>query len=78
MKYPPDVVYTGLKGAIGSPEDYNNNKKSGHFPSHFDLKIPMSETDQHKGSITGSLDAALNGMNIEGEVTKEKTELIQH
>jgi hypothetical protein len=41
-----EVLYTGLKRVIGSPEDYSKNRKNGQFPV-FDLSIPVSESDQN-------------------------------
>lgn len=45
LKNAVDVIVTGLKRVIGSPEDYAQNATSGTFPTHFDLRIPTEESE---------------------------------
>ena len=48
LKEPPEIIYTGMKRSVGSPKEYTENKQNNTFNSHFDLKIPLHETDQKK------------------------------
>lgn len=47
MKDSFEVVYTGLRRVIGSPQDYTKNRAENQFPQNFDLNIPVGETDQN-------------------------------
>lgn len=50
-----ELVYTGLRRNIGSPQEYHVNKEHGHFPTNFELAIPVEETHQRK-VMTGPID----------------------
>lgn len=52
-----EVIYTGLKRYLGSPQDYSKNKAENRFPQNFDLSIPVEETNQ-KRAVTGPSDGA--------------------
>ena len=58
-----EVIYTGLRRVIGSPQDYAKNRSENNFPTNFDLSVPLDETDQHVGqhpSITQQVVAPQN------------------
>ena len=49
MKFPPEVVYTGLKRLVGNPADVSVRTKEGNFDnSSLNLEIPVRETDQRQ------------------------------
>lgn len=61
LKTPPNVLYKGLKEAVGSPEDYFRNKSKNYFPD-YDTRIPLPQT---KGSSEDDdIQAALQSMRI--------------
>jgi hypothetical protein len=45
LKEPLEIIYTGLKRQIAAPKEYSENKNNNSFGSHFDLRIPLHETD---------------------------------
>ena len=50
FKEAPSIIYTGLKKTIGAPKQYVENLATEHFPTSYNLRIPLAETDQHKRS----------------------------
>lgn len=48
---PFHVEYTGLKRFIGSAALYKDNLQNNHFPSDFDLTIPLQETNEKGKSV---------------------------
>ena len=43
-----EVIYTGLRRLIGSPQDYQKNREEGNFPTNHDLSVPVEETHQRR------------------------------
>jgi hypothetical protein len=57
LKHPFEVIYTGLRRLVGSPQDYMKNRDENSFPANYDLRIPVEESHQRKPR-SGPADAA--------------------
>ena len=71
LKVAPKVLYTGLSGQIGTPEDYTKNKAKNYFPS-YDTKIPLPKDSTFDED---DLDAALCGMRLSDGEDNQKEEV---
>lgn len=63
-----EIIYTGLRRMIGSPQDYSKNREANSFPTNYELAIPIEETHQRilrEGPLNDSdvdLEDALDGL----------------
>jgi len=69
IKGPFEVIYTGLKRLIGSPQEYSSNLARNDFAlEDLNLSIPVQETDQKRvyriNPDDGDINEELNNMSI--------------
>ncbi len=68
-----EVLYTGLNRTIGAPQDYLKNRDESNFPSHYDLRIPVEETNEAgRSSDIGSLGDCLSNLNLNEGFEEQK------
>ena len=60
------MIHTGLGRAIGAPQCFLKNKQAGEFADHYDLSIPVEETDQREQISSADLGASLAGLDLGG------------
>ena len=64
LKEPFQVLYTGLRRTIGSPQDYAKNRDAGSFPTNFDLAIPLAETTEKGRNVEARVDEFFDKSNV--------------
>jgi hypothetical protein len=72
LKYPFELVRTGITKAIGAPEDYLKNQKNNNFPTTTDLRLPVSSSSGMLSSETSQIEVALLGMDLSDHESGKK------